>query len=180
MAEKPEIEQLRRELKRKSLDTLIIYNPLDEPITTIYEGYRHVAPPKEESTFPRYIAEKLMREYIDRMINEEEQTAVNAENEKRRKRGVEIMNPEERWTFATRKLLTDNQEKRMNYMKTIYRGISKEHGLDIQEPEAVKRDSRTTDEKLLAQLDAEMGIVPPLPEIDEVEDKKEELLEKIK
>lgn len=182
MPEAKNLEKVRRELKRKSLDQLKVYNPLSIVFATIYDGYTYVAPPQKESTFLRYIAEKWMREFVDMMINKEEQEAVDIENDKRRKKGWEVMSPQERDQFDIRgKHLTDNTEKRLQHMKTIYRGVSQEHGLDIPEPEPVKRDRRPQDEKLLEQLDKEMGFANMIPAVeDEVEDKKEELLEAIK
>lgn len=181
MAEKTQVEQARRELKRKSLDQLKIYNPLNEPITTIYDGYTYSAPPKEESRHLRYIAKKMIKEFCDDMINKEEQARIDVENDKRTGKGFQTMNPQERDTFDIQnKLTTDNEEKIMQYTEMIYRGISQEHGLDIPEPEPVKKDRSPRHEKILAQLDAKMGIVNMIPDEEDPEDLKDELLEKIK
>ena len=178
-----EIEKVKRELKRKSLDQLKIYNPLETPFFTIYDGYTYSVAPRKEGTFLRYIAEKWMREFIDFMINNEEQDSVEKENDKRRKKGWEVMTPQERDQHAIRnKLVTSDPEKRMYYMKLIYKGISEEHGLEVPQPEPYKKDRRPQDEQLLAQLDAEMGIRDVIPDenpVDEVDDAKDELLEKI-
>jgi len=182
MAEQTPVEKVRRELHRKSLDQLTVFNPLDVPFQTIYDGFTYVAPPKKESTFLRYIAEKWMREFIDNRINNEEFDAVSAENDKRRKKGWQIMSPQERDEFDVKnKLMTNNEEKRFEYMKEIYRGISQEHGLDLPEPTVVKRDRRTPDEKLLARLDEEMGIRNVIPDDnpEDVEEQKNELLKEV-
>ena len=176
--EQKQVEKLRRELRRKSLDQLIVYNPLKESFQTIYDGFTYVAPPQKESTFLRYIAIKWMREYIDYMINTEEQTAYDKENSKRRSKGWEPMNPQERDQFDIRnKYMTSDPEKRLGYMKVIFKGISQEHGLDLPEPTVVKRDRRPADEKMLEQLEKEMGMRDILPEDNfDIEDRKEELL----
>lgn len=184
--EKPELEKVRRELKRRSLDQLKVYNPLTTPFQTIYDGFTYVCNPQKEATFLRYIAEKWMKEFVDYMINTEEQEAVDLENDKRKKKGWEVMSPQERDQFAIRgHYLTNDPNKRLQYMKMVYKGVSQEHGLDIPEPVAVKRDRRPQDEKLLEQLDREMGLLSMIPDvaaddIEDVEDKKEELLEAIK
>ncbi len=176
-----ELEKVRRELRRKSLDQLLIFNPLDKPFQTIYDGFNYVIQPKKEATLLRYIAVKWMKEFVDYMINQEEIDQVETENDKRRKKGWQVMTPQERDEFDIRnKLTTDNQEKRTMYMKMIYKGVSQEHGLDLPEQTAVKRDRRPQDEQLLEQLDKEMGIRETLPEDNfDLEDKKDDLLKGI-
>jgi hypothetical protein len=174
-----DVEKVRRELRRKSLDQIKVFNPLDRPFQTIYDGFTYVASPKSEAVFLRYIAEKWMREFIDAQITAEEAEAVEKENDKRRKKGWEIMNPQERDQFDLRnKLVTNDPERRLEIMKQIYRGITQEHGLDLPEAQPVKRDTRTQDEKLLEQLDKEMGLREVIRE-DEVEDLKDNLLKEI-
>ena len=176
-----EIEKLRRDLRRRSLDQIRVYNPLEIPFTTIYDGFTYVVRQASEGIFLRYIAEKWMREFCDYMINAEEKEQVDAENDKRKKKGWQIMTPQERDEFDVRnKLLTSDNEKRIRYMKMIYKGVSQEHGLDIPEGVPVKTDRRPQDEKILDQLDKEMGIRDMLPEDNfDVEDKKEELLKEV-
>ena len=176
------LEKVRRELRRKSLDQLKLYNPLDIPFQTIYEGYTYVVKPKTENVFLRYIAMKWIREFIDFMINEEERREVDKENDKRKKKGWEVMGPQDRDQFDIRaKLITNDPEKRALYMKMVYRGVSQEHGLDIPEAVPVKRDVRPQDEKLLEELDKVMRVVSTLPDVesDFIEDKKEDLLKEI-
>lgn len=180
---KEKIAETKRELQRRSLDQIAVYNPLDTDFQTIYDGFTHVAPAKAESVFPRYIAEKMMREYTDYMINNEEQLAVEKENKKRAAKGWKPLNPEEKNDFVSaHSLLTSDEDKRYKYTKEMYRGISKEHGLDmVSVSPATKLDKRPTDVKTLERLDREMGTV--LPEYDleevEVEEKKEELLREL-
>jgi hypothetical protein len=175
------VEKIRRELRRKSLDQLKIYNPLDTAFQTVWEGFTYVANPKQETVMLRYIAEKWMREFVDYMINKEEQDAVDAENDKRRKKGWEPMNPQERDQFDLRnKYMTNDPDKRLQFMKMVYRGLSQEHGLDLPEPTAVKRDIRPQDEKILEMLDKEMGVRNVLPEDNfDIEDAKDELLKEV-
>lgn len=181
MATQTEIEKIKRELRRKSLDQIKVLNPLDRAFQTIYDGFTYVAQPKSESIFLRYIAEKWMKEFIDAWITLEEQTAVDNENDKRRKKGWEPMTPQERDQFDLRnKLVTNDPDKRITIMKMIYKGVTQEHGLDLPEAVPTKRDNRTQDEKLLEQLDKEMGIRNIIPEDDfDIEDKKDELLKEV-
>lgn len=172
------IENLQRELRRRSLDVLAIFNPLTTPFQTIWEGFIHSVSPQTESLFPRYIAEKWMREFSIYMINEDERIAVAKENEIRKKKGFAALNDgngtEERSDFARGLgLTTDNEELVMKYYKMVYRGVSKEHGLDMPDPQAPKKaDKSPLHEKLLKQLDTEMGIgeTPVADDLDEKED----------
>lgn len=175
------LDQGRRELRRKSLDQLKVYNPLSEPFKTQYEGFFHVCLARDEATFPRYIAEKWMREWITDMINKDEQAAVDKENDRRVKKGWLPLSPEERDQFDIRsKLLTSNEETRVKYMRMVYRGIDKEHGLDVPDQQAPTRvDRRPMDEKILEQLDAEMGIVHEVSETADLEDKKEDFVKEV-
>jgi len=175
------LEKVRRELRRKSLDQLKIYNPLDTPFTTVYEGFTYVVKPKQESIFLRYIAMKWIREFVDYMINEEEKREVEKENAGRKKKGWQVMSPDERDQFAIRnKLVTNDPEKRSLYLKMVYKGVSQEHGLDLPEPTPVKRDTRPQDEKLLDELDKVMGISSTLPDVEsDFDDRKDDLIKEI-
>jgi len=176
------LNKLRRELQRRSLDQLKLFNPLKEEFNTTFDGFVHVVPPQKEAIFPRYVAEKWMKEFIDYMINEEERVAVETENSKRRGKGWEPLNPQERDQLALRqKLITSNVEKRTKYMKKIYRGISKEYGLDLPVIEPKKISRMPVDEEILKSLDEEMGIIAD--ETESVEEttstKKENLIKDI-
>ena len=168
-------------MRRRSLDQIKLYNPLDIPFQTIYEGFTYVVKPKQDGTFLRYIAMKWIKEFIDHMINEEEKREIDKENSNRKKKGWQTMNPQEREAFDTQnKLRTDDPVKRSLYMKMVYKGVSQEHGLDLPETTPLKRDTRPQDEKLLDELDKVMGIVNTLPDVEsDFEDKKDELFEKI-
>lgn len=181
MAQPTEIEKVRRELKRKSLDQLKVYNPLEIPFKTIYDGYTYVVQPRKEASLLRYIAEKWMREFTDYMINTQEQEAVDKENARRLSKGFTAMNPQEKDEFDMRgQYMTNNPTKRLEFMKMVYKGISQEHGLDVPEATVTKKDRRPQDEQILAQLDKEMGLEYTQPTGDDfVEDKKEELLKDI-
>ena len=174
------IEQKKRELRRRSLDQLKVYNPLHADFKTIYEGYAHIVKGKSEKTLVRYVAEKWMRELVDFRINTDEQAAVDKENANRAGKGWEPMTPQERDQFALRNhLLTNDLDTRKKYMREIYRGVSDEYGLDVPDMPVKKIDRRPVDEKLLEELDAELGIELPIEDDFEVEDKKEKLVEEL-
>ena len=177
---KEKIAETKRELQRRSLDQIAIFNPLDIEFQTIYDGFTHIAPAKKESTFPRYIAEKWLKEFADYMINRDEDTEVRKENEKRKAVGHQPLSPEEKNDFVSANgLLTSNDDLRLKYIKIAYKGISREHGLDMpagQTPQ--KLDKRPADVKILEALDKEMGTeFPDIPEEQEIEELKDEIFE---
>ena len=158
------IESLRRELSRRSLDELKVFNPLQNPFKTIWDGYIHQVPAGSEKPFPRYIAEKWMREIVDHMIQRDEQELVNKENENRRKKGFNPMTPQDRENLDSQhNMYTSNADMRMKYMKIVYRGVSSEYGQDITEERHLvgAADQRPVDIAILEQLDAEMGTILP-------------------
>lgn len=178
---KEKIAETKRELQRRSLDQLAIYNPLNVPFQTVYDGFTHVIQAKSEGIFPRYIAEKMMREMTNHMINEDEKRAVEKENAKREAAGHQPLTPEEKNAYVSAHgLMTSNEELRLSYMRQIYKGVSKEHGMDIA-PTPKQIDKRPTDVKILEQLDAELGTVLPTHEdVDlEVAEAKEDLMKEL-
>jgi hypothetical protein len=75
----PSGEAFKRELYRRSLDSIRVYNPTDEDYFVEWDGHNHRVPGKNKDTgegkgmriLPRYIAEKYCREMKNKLINEE-------------------------------------------------------------------------------------------------------------
>lgn len=180
--EKPQITELRRELQRRSLDQIKVYNPLSTPFFTIFDGFTHVCQARGEAIFPRYVAEKWMKEFANYMITKDEEEYVRSENEKRVKRGQPILDPQERETVAYReKLLTNDPERRLSYMKMVYKGVTKEYGMDIPDDRTQKLDKRPLDEKIFEQLEQEAGLPQELDETpaQDIERKKDKLAKEL-
>ena len=181
-----EMANVKREAARGSLDQLRVFNPLKTPFTTLFDGFTHVAPPGVESTFPRYIAEKMMDGFSTYMINKDADDAIASENKKRMSKGWKEMNVyEETLDFISSKnLLTNNRELIKKYTKMMYRGVSQEYGLDVPEAIDEPRDRRPQFLQVLEELDTELGTKFPEPTEEEVTSeeikvKKEDLLEEI-
>lgn len=176
--EKPQITQLRRELQRRSLDQIKVYNPLQTPFFTIFDGFTHVCPARGEAVFPRYVAEKWMKEFADYMITKDEEEYVRLENEKRVKRGQPIMDPQDRETVDYReKLLTNDEKRRFSYIKMVHRGVTKEYGMDIPDNTVQKLDKRPLDDKLFERIENELGIPEEIVDSpNEIESLKEKMI----
>lgn len=173
-------ETFERESKRRSLDTLMVHNFLKEPFTTIYDQYKYIVRAGEDRPLPRYLAKKFMEEIITHKINQDEKKAVDKENKKRKDQGHPVMTADERQTFAnTNKLRTNDPERRKEYMKMVYKGVTEEYGMELPEAEEPKKaDRRTIDDQLLEELDKEMGTELPEPKED-LEEKKKALEKEI-
>jgi hypothetical protein len=183
----PEVEKIRRELQRKSLDQIKCLNPYDEDREVIWAGFRHVIPAKGERILYRYLAVKYFRETTDWRINKDEQEAFEKQNEKRAKRGNPPMTPQEREQFDMQYgLSTGNEKKRKEIMTELYGGISEEYGLDMPTGIAPKRkDERSFEERLLEEMEgatpiqSEPNVIKEKPN-SEIEESKRKLIEETK
>lgn len=177
-----ELDKVRRELQRKSLDQLRVYNPTDKDYAVIWDGFNHIVPSKQERTLPRYIATKYFKEMINQIIYDEEEKAIAEANSKRLERGNPPLTAQERETYALQYgLHTANEDKRREIMKVLYKGVAEEYGVDMPlEGKPVKKDERTTDEKLLAELEKDLPEPEEKEEHEDIEAKKVELLKKTK
>ncbi len=177
-----ELDKVRRELQRKSLDQLRVYNPTEEDYAVIWDGFNHIVPSKSERTLPRYIATKYFKEMINKLIYAEEEEAVSKANSKRNERGNPPLTAQERETYALQYgLHAANEDKRRELMKVLYKGVAEEYGVDMPlEGKPVKKDERSTDEKLLAELEKDLPEPEEREEHEDIEAKKIELLEKTK
>lgn len=170
LSRKRRLEQVKREMYRKSLDELRVFNPLSEDRIVVYGGFSHRVPSKEETVLVRYIAEKFVKETIDFMINKDESEAVEKENNRRKKNGHPLLTAQEREQFdISQKLTTSNEVLREKYMKIVYKGVAKQYGFEMPEQKAIETDRRSADTRLMEKFDEE---TPP-EVVDEV--KKEEL-----
>jgi hypothetical protein len=160
------IADLKRELYRRSNDQLRVHNPLDVPFQVTYDGFVHVIPAKSDHILPRYIATVYFSRILDHLINSEEQHAVEVENQKRLKKGLKLMDPQEREAFdVSNKLTTNNPDKRRSYMAQVYKGIEQEFGLDQVPSEADGKPAaskKPLDEELLEEMESKFSSQPPI------------------
>lgn len=170
----PKIEKIRRELHRKSLDSIIVKNPTNEDITVIWDKFRHVVPANSERSFPRYIAMKYIREVTDKLIYQKEEDHVAEQNKKRLKRGNPPLTAQEREQQALQYgIHLRNEELRKEIFNTLYGGISEEYGVDLPptDQDKPKKDIRTFEEKMLDEMEAQEPVKKEIPVITEQDTK---------
>lgn len=186
---KPHLEKIRKELQRKSLDQILVFNPTDKDHVVVWDGFNHIIPAKAERTLPRYIAQKYFKEMVDFLIHSEESTKIDAANAKRLAKGNPPLNPQEREQFALQYgLHTANEPKRKELLKTLFLGVAEEYGVGIAPKGTApkKKDDRPTDDKLLEELEVSTPKIKGKIGDSKIEDKiaveakKIELLEKTK
>jgi hypothetical protein len=150
-AKNKDLEELKRELSRRSNDRVQVYNPLKEDFVVIWDGFQHRVRAGENAVLARYIAEKFVREIIDHMIGLENLERVEKENEHRKTSGQKEMDPQERETFDLR---TNNPDLRKKYLPLVYKGVVEEYGMEDLTPEIPKkRAADRVDIDLIAQID---------------------------
>jgi hypothetical protein len=150
----PQIENIKREMERRSLDQIAVFNPTGNDRQTIWNGFVHRVPAGQEVIMPRYIAEKYSRETIDYLINQENIRRVDKENKKRVESGQKEMDAQEREVFDLR---TNNPELRKTFLKEVYRGVTQEYGKEVSTMEKIEV-SRTTDTDLIAEIDKQRQV----------------------
>lgn len=176
-AENPQIEKIRRELQRKSLDQIKCLNPFDVDREVIWDGFRHVVPANGERVLYRYLAVKYFRETTDWAIYEEEKEAFERQNKKRMDKGQPPMTPQEREQFDMQYGYNlSNENKRKEILDQLYGGLVEEYGLDMPTPQkVVRKDERTFEEKLLEEMEGTAPAVQHEPA--KIEEQPQEAIE---
>ena len=169
------IEKTKRELERKSQDRIKVHNPLFESFTTVWDGYKHTVSGKEDKVFPRYIAEKFLREIVVHRINLLNSKLVENENNKRIRAGMKEMTKyEERLMFDKR---TDNEDLWKNFISDSYKGLVEEYGVEVGQKVSEKEDRRPMIERMLGDIEKTQQFIDETPiKKESFEDKKEEVV----
>lgn len=74
----------QRERVRKSFDKIRVNNPFDKDYSTIWDGFHHIVRARSFAILERFLAEKWLREQCKRIVTEEADSAIKAENERRK------------------------------------------------------------------------------------------------
>ncbi len=197
----PNTEAVHREMRRRSLDTIRIFNPLDHDKVIKWDGFPHVVKSKSDASFPRYLAEKATREIIVDMINSKTQTLLDKELKERRDKGQKEFDPYERNDQIINKLPKTSDEALLKELYPIvWLGLEREYGLDYssETPDQQNIDQRTVHERILADLDkkyepskpfsSETDLPPtepsqaatePAVEVKQPKTKKDEMVEEV-
>lgn len=155
-------DAIHREMRRRSLDTIKIYNPLDRDKAVMWDGFPHVARAHQETSFPRYLAEKATQEIVIDLINNYTTEKVDEEIKKRAKAGMKTLdNYEKNIEIIDRLPRTDNEELLKKYYPLVWLGLETEYGMDYGgEIPDKSPDNKTVQERILAELDKKYQAPP--------------------
>lgn len=159
-------EALKRELYRKSMDRIRVYNPTDKDYTIVWgtEKYKFVVPNKNKDTgwgkgqlvIERYLAEKYARDMKNLLIHKMADDALDAMTKKLEAAGVDnfLWKANESFTQSG-KYKTDNPELIKQIYEEIWLGVEEEYGLDTVEDDdsGYRSDLRPVEEQILSTLD---------------------------
>ena len=159
----------QQDLERRSNDLLRIYNPTDERYRVEWDRKNGTKlfpiEAKSEAVWPRYIAEKDIREMFNKMGGADADGAGRKENERRIKVGMAAMDKTlktgEQEQFES-KFYMGNDTKAKEIIALLYMGIETEFGVDTARvDEAVEQDARPAFEKAMeaVQEEKDSGVV---------------------
>ncbi len=153
----------KKELERRSMDSIRVFNPTDTDYYVEWDGYKHRVPGKNKDegigkgmrVLPRYIAEKYVREMKNLLINQMNDKRLADIKEKLQKAGTaDIV-----WNANTElerqhDVRTDNPELVKKYYEICWLGVEQEYGMDeVTAPQALPRESYThSEEDMLKEL----------------------------
>lgn len=123
-----------QEKERRANDLLRVYNPTDSDYVTrwdIANGAKVFrVPAKQEAVLVRYIAEKYMKEMYAKIVQDNAQQAVIAENQTRVTKGMAEMTAwREQERFESKFYLLSKDET-AKILATLHVGVESEFGLD--------------------------------------------------
>lgn len=179
----PQFDAWQREQYRKSMDTILVYNPLNEDYICYWDKYPHMVPGREKDIgfgkgkmqLARYIAEKYMLEMKNKIISAKADLILAESKEKRKEKGLSV-DPYEVNAEILNAVLKTNDEKQIEEIyKILYVELVKEFGLydnDVLVKEE-KLDQRTPEERIMEKVSSR--IEPSnYTKAPTIEDKKED------
>lgn len=159
-------EALKRELYRKSMDRIRVYNPTDKDFTIVWgtEKYKFVVPNrnkdsgwgKGQAVLERYLAEKYARDMKNLLIHKMADDALAETTKKLEAAGVDSYLWKANESFAqSGKYKTDNPDLIKQIYNEIWLGVEEEYGLDTIEDadQGYASDLRPVEEQILSTLD---------------------------
>jgi len=172
-----EVELAKRELARKSLDTIRIYNPLDRVFKYMFDGYWHRVDPKAYDEVPRYLANHFFKKICDEMINE--QIMVKGEELKalrEKQMGRQFLDKYDENVEVWNKVPKKDDEGLINEIKkVVIIGLVREYGIDDIPEEARVPDAPIDFRPVHERVMDEIQRIPDDAEVDKLMGKTKEI-----
>lgn len=145
----------RREMYRKSRDTIRIFNPLAIQFRFMHDSFWHTIPAKGTKDVERYLADLYFRKIAQHIIGEMGIKQGEALLVKRKKSGQpdyldKYAENREIWDKSPR---MDNSELLQKIKEDVILGLVEEYGMELPEelPNQPRIDTRDVYEKILSQ-----------------------------
>lgn len=155
---------IHREMYRKSLDKIRVYNPTEQDHVVVWDGFKHVIPSKHkdmgwgkgERVVDRYIAEKYCRDMKNKLIYEQGEEFV----EKLIERATEDMrikyqtDPYEKQRLYNQAPSINDEKLIKKIYDTLWLGVEEKFGIDeiVEENDGIE-DNRPVEERILLDMD---------------------------
>lgn len=152
------MELVRREMQRKSLDTIRIYNPLDRPFRYMYDGFWHQVPAKGTKDEPRYLAMHFFKKISNELIGQQ-MIAKGEELLKLREKQLGksfIDKYEENREIWDRTPRMDDPELLKKIAEIVIVGVVEEYGMELPEETAQPTkpvDLRSIHDQIFSSVD---------------------------
>lgn len=151
----------KRELQRKSLDTLMVANPTDQEYKVIWDKRIFPVPPKHvdmgygrgKMQLPRYIAEKYAKEMKDFLINQ-----MNKEKSEKMladhyaKGREELSKHDENLKIHDKGIRTDNETQIAQMYDKLILGVVQEYSADYLDEAVSMEDMRPVEERITERM----------------------------
>lgn len=152
----------KREEYRKSMDTLLVFNPTNSDYICYWDKYPHVIPAHNKDMgfgpgkmqLVRYIADKYMKEMKDKLITEKADELLTLTKKDRANRGLSVDPGEVNLQVMNTLPKTSNEKEIENAYSVLFCGVVREFGLyDMPEQlQDEKIDLRTPEEKAMERV----------------------------
>jgi hypothetical protein len=167
-------DALIREMERKSLDTIMVYNPTEKDYMIEWDQRYHRVPAKNKNMgfgngrmeLPRYLAEKYAREMKNHIINTLADSYMADLRRKREISGHPFRDKFEENNDALPLVPKTNDLERVREIyKTLILGVVREWAMEQPENQSGEAyDTKTPEEQVLESMNA-----PYVPSVDETE-----------
>lgn len=184
-------DAIHREMYRKSMDSIRVYNPTQKDFVVEWDGFKHIVPSSKKDMgfgrgqriLSRYLAEKYARDMKDHLINTKNNEEITKliDDQPRELRAKYETDPYERQALWNRLPRTDDPKKIKEIYEVIWMGVEERYGLDQAETDENdgRIDPRTIEEQVLASLEKPYVKKEEKVEPTKVESKKAKLSEEV-
>lgn len=172
----------KRELERKSLDTIMVFNPTESDYKVIWDKRifiipgvnREVGYGKGKMQLPRYIAEKYAKEMKDLLINSANKEKAEKMLEDHYAKGrEELTKHDENLKIHDKGTRTDNETEVLKIYDQLILGLVQEYSADYLDETLAVEDMRPVEERISERMNKRYEGA------GEIADRKQQLIDEV-